>query len=110
MSDAFSITITTRAVDRLRAMTGRNDEIALRVSIEGGGCSGYQYIYELDPQVTADDCIVMSQGCKLVIDIYSKPLLHRAEVDFIEDLGQAYFKITNPQASINCGCGNSFGV
>ena len=83
---------------------------ALRISVEGGGCSGFKYKYELTKEISEDDIIVERNGTKVVIDPMSAPFLKESKIDFVEDLGSAYFEIKNPNATSKCGCGSSFGV
>lgn len=86
------------------------DAIALRISVEGGGCSGFKYKYELTNEIKAGDVINEKDGIKVVIDPISAPFLKKASIDYIEELGGAYFEIKNPNASSKCGCGSSFGI
>ncbi len=83
----------------------------LRVSVEGGGCSGFQYKYEFDTApVAADDVVVERDGAKVVIDSVSLGMAEGSELDYVEELGGAFFAIKNPNATASCGCGNSFAV
>ncbi|WP_341764255.1 HesB/IscA family protein [Candidatus Tisiphia endosymbiont of Beris chalybata] len=89
-----------------------NLELALRISVEGGGCSGFSYKYELvsNNDLTADDSIFENGLTKVIIDAESKQLMSDSIIDFIEELGGSYFDISNPKAKGKCGCGNSFSV
>ena len=83
----------------------------LRVSVLGGGCSGFQYHFEFDPKgATGDDKIISREGATVVIDETSLGLLEGSLIDYVETLGSAAFEIRNPQAKASCGCGNSFSV
>jgi len=82
---------------------------ALRVAVEGGGCSGFQYDIRLD-QPADDDLILESQGQQVVVDSVSLPFLAGATIDFSEELIGARFVIDNPNASSSCGCGTSFSI
>ena len=82
----------------------------LRISVSGGGCSGFQYHYDFDAQVNDDDRLFTRDQAAVVIDETSLELLNGSEVDFVEDLMGAYFKIENPNAASSCGCGSSFSV
>lgn len=93
----------------LTAMEG-NPELKLRVSVSGGGCSGFQYGFSLDDQINADDRVFERDGVAAVIDEMSLGLLEGSEIDFVEDLIGSYFAIRNPNASSTCGCGSSFSV
>ncbi len=90
----------------------QNHKKFLRISVSGGGCSGFQYIFELDDQVRLDDVRIAEKNSEIfaVTDEVSLPFLVNAEVDFVKELGAHYFKINNPNAKANCGCGSSFSV
>ena len=106
------ITITDSCAERikeLREMEGR-PALMLRVAISGGGCSGFQYGFSLDDDVADDDKTFEHAGVTVVIDETSLGLLEGSEVDFKKELGGAFFQITNPNATSNCGCGASFSV
>lgn len=95
-----------RRIAKLAAAEG--PDARFRVSITGGGCSGFQYNFSFDSQVADDDKIFVKDGAQLVIDETSLDLMKGSMVDFIEDLSGSYFQIKNPQAAASCGCGNSF--
>ncbi len=82
----------------------------LRLAVEGGGCSGFQYKFDLADGPDADDSISETDGVKLVVDPMSLDLIAGSTVDFVESLGGAAFKVENPQAAAGCGCGASFGI
>jgi iron-sulfur cluster insertion protein len=82
----------------------------LRVSVLGGGCSGFQYSYELDRARQDDDHAFLRDGAEIVVDETSLDLLNGSELDFVEDLSGAFFQIRNPNAVSSCGCGNSFSI
>ena len=82
----------------------------LRISVSGGGCSGFQYGLSFDDQTNPDDRVFERDGVGVVVDDTSLDLLNGAEVDFVEDLMGASFQIRNPNAASSCGCGNSFSV
>jgi len=98
-----------RRVCRIVAQDG-TPGMGLRISVSGGGCSGFQYGFTLDDSETADDIVIERDGARVLIDTVSLEYLRGAEIDFVEDLTGAYFKISNPQASSSCGCGNSFAI
>lgn len=98
-----------RRILKIVEMEG-NPGMALRVSVSGGGCSGFQYGFTLDDAETADDLVIARDGARVLIDTVSVEYLRGAEIDFIEDLTGAYFRIHNPIASSSCGCGNSFAI
>ena len=83
----------------------------LRVTVTGGGCSGFQYEFDFDTKIsTADDVVFEKNGAKIVTDTMSLSFLDQSAVDYVSDLGSAGFKISNPNAVASCGCGNSFSV
>lgn len=82
----------------------------LRLSVEGGGCSGFQYRFGLADSIEADDLIAEGEGARLVVDSVSLDLVRGSAVDFVESLGGKSFQVTNPQAQAGCGCGSSFSV
>lgn len=82
----------------------------LRLSVEGGGCSGFQYRYALADSIDADDAVTEQGPAKLVVDPVSLDLVSGAEVDFVESLGGSAFQVRNPQAASGCGCGASFSI
>jgi iron-sulfur cluster assembly accessory protein len=104
------ITLTSTAADKVKellAEEGRED-IALRVAVQPGGCSGLRYAMYLDDQVTEKDATAEQFGVRLVIDKMSAPYLSEATVDFVDSLEQSGFTIDNPAAQGGCACGNSF--
>lgn len=82
----------------------------LRLSVEGGGCSGFTYKFDLADGPDSDDSVSETDGVKLVVDPVSLDLLSGSRVDFVESLGGAAFKVDNPNAAAGCGCGSSFGI
>jgi len=82
----------------------------LRLSVEGGGCSGFQYRFDLAETAEADDTVSETEGVRLLVDPVSLGLIAGSTVDFVESLGGAAFKVENPQAASGCGCGSSFGI
>ena len=101
--------VTDRAFDRLAEIGASDQGQALRVAVEGGGCSGFQYEIKLD-QVAEDDLVLEGGGQKVVIDSVSLPFLTDAVIDFTEELIGARFVINNPNATSSCGCGTSFSM
>ncbi len=82
----------------------------LRLAVDGGGCAGFTYKFELADEPDADDAVAVMDGVRLVVDPVSLDLVKGSAVDFVEDLGGAAFKVTNPNAQSGCGCGSSFSV
>jgi iron-sulfur cluster insertion protein len=101
--------VTPRAFERLLEIGASADGKALRVAVEGGGCSGFQYEINLD-EAKDDDLVLEGSGQKVVIDSISLPFLSDATIDFTEELIGARFVIENPNASSSCGCGVSFSM
>ena len=101
--------VTQRAFERLAEIGAADQGKALRIAVEGGGCSGFQYQIELD-EPAADDLILEGAGEKVVIDPTSLPFLAGATIDFTEELIGARFAIDNPTAASSCGCGTSFSM
>lgn len=87
-----------------------NPDLKLRIAVQGGGCSGFQYEFKLDNKIAPDDIAVEKNGVSVVIDSTSLMYMIGSEVDFAEELVGSYFKITNPNAQSSCGCGTSFAV
>ncbi|CUI02090.1 HesB/IscA family protein [Leisingera aquaemixtae] len=101
--------VTDRAFARLAEIGAADQGQALRVAVEGGGCSGFQYEIALD-QAKPDDLVLEGQGEKVVVDAVSLPFLENAVIDFTEELIGARFTIENPNATSSCGCGTSFSM
>lgn len=105
------IALSASAAARVAAIAERQKKPAiLRLSVEGGGCSGFQYRFGLADTIDGDDSVAETAGVRLVVDSVSLDLVRGAEVDFVESLGGAAFRVTNPQAASGCGCGTSFSV
>ena len=104
------VRLSDAAVSRIAVLTAEDTGMMLRVSVAGGGCSGFQYGFTLDDQRNDDDIVFQRDGVALVIDETSLELLRGSEIDFVEDLMGSYFAIKNPQASSTCGCGTSFSL
>ncbi|MBU9698551.1 iron-sulfur cluster insertion protein ErpA [Rhodobacteraceae bacterium HSP-20] len=102
--------VTDRAYARLKEICeATGEEKALRVAVEGGGCSGFQYDIKLDDPA-ADDLVLEKDGAKVLVDAVSLPFLQNAVIDFTEELIGARFVIENPNATSSCGCGTSFSI
>lgn len=101
--------VTERAFERLSEIGASDQGQALRVAVEGGGCSGFQYEITLDAPA-ADDFVLEGCGEKVVVDSVSLPFLAGARIDFTEELIGARFTIENPNATSSCGCGTSFSM
>jgi iron-sulfur cluster insertion protein len=102
--------VTDRAYARLAEIADMTGEVrCLRVAVDGGGCSGFQYDIKLDDPA-ADDMVIEKNGYKVLVDKVSLPFLQNAVIDFTEELIGARFVIENPNASSSCGCGTSFSM
>ena len=105
------ITLTHSAAKRVAWIAARQDKPAiLRLAVDGGGCAGFTYTFELADRPDGEDAIAETDGVQLIVDPMSLELLKGSAVDFVEDLGGAAFKVTNPNAQSGCGCGSSFSV
>lgn len=106
----LDFTASDAALHKIKDFCSKNGKKALRVSIKRGGCSGYSYVLELVDAPKAQDIVLEEKGATLFIDAPSAGQLDGAEIDYIDSLQGAGFKIKNPQATKGCGCGNSFGM
>ncbi len=105
------VTLSAAAAARVAAIAAKQEKPAiLRLSVEGGGCSGFQYRFGLADAIDGEDSVAETDGVTLVVDAVSIDLVRGSEVDFVESLGGAAFRVTNPQAASGCGCGTSFAV
>jgi iron-sulfur cluster insertion protein len=106
------ITLTENAAKRVKALMQMegNPDTMLRVTVGGGGCSGFQYSFALDDAKTDEDVLFEQHGVKLVVDETSLGLLAGSQVDFVEELVGSSFTIRNPNATSTCGCGSSFSI
>lgn len=105
------MTLSPSAASRVAAIAAKQGKPAiLRLSVEGGGCSGFQYKFGLAEAAEADDLAVERDGVTLVVDSVSLDLVAGSVVDYVESLGGAAFKVENPQAASGCGCGSSFAI
>ena len=110
MSDP-QISLTGNAAKRVAWIAERQNKPAiLRLAVNGGGCAGFTYKFELADRPDAADAVTETDGVKLVVDPLSLELVKGSAVDFVEDLGGAAFRVTNPNAQSGCGCGSSFSV
>jgi iron-sulfur cluster insertion protein len=108
---ATALTLTEAAANRVGAIARKQGKPAiLRLSVEGGGCSGFQYRFDLTEASEAGDSVSETDGVRLVVDPVSLDLVAGSVVDFVESLGGAAFKVENPNAAAGCGCGSSFGI
>jgi iron-sulfur cluster assembly accessory protein len=106
--------LTNSAIERIEEIRQKaeNVEKFLRISVSGGGCSGFQYLFELDNKRLEGDVLILEKNSKIIAstDETSLPFLSGAEIDFVKELGASYFKVNNPNATAKCGCGSSFSI
>ena len=108
---ADMLTLSENAAKRVSAIAQKQGKPAiLRLSVEGGGCSGFQYKFDLAEAAEGEDSVSETDGVKLVVDPVSLDLVAGSVVDFVESLGGAAFRVENPNAAAGCGCGSSFGI
>ena len=108
---AGTVTVSERAARRIAEIAaGEPATPMLRVAVEGGGCSGFQYKFDLVGKAEADDIVLERAGARVLIDPVSLEYMAGSEIDFVDDLIGAAFKITNPNATSSCGCGTSFSM
>lgn len=112
MTDQRQITLSDAAAKRVRTLMEKSgDETQkLRITVSGGGCSGFQYAFKLDNQMNDDDVTFENNGVYLITDDASLDLLNGSEVDYVDDLMGSMFKVNNPNAESMCGCGTSFSI
>ncbi|MFZ9181305.1 MAG: HesB/IscA family protein [Rickettsiales bacterium] len=110
----MTISLSQNAINRVLEIRKEKNDLNkfLRLTVKSGGCSGFQYIFELDDKNLADDLIIYQENQNIIAktDEISKQFIEGSVIDYIEELGASYFKVTNPNAKANCGCGASFGV
>jgi len=106
-----SVTVSDRALRRIgEILKSEPAGTMLRVSVEGGGCSGFQYKFDMERARDDDDLVIAGDGAVVVIDPVSAGFMAGSEIDFVEDLIGASFKVKNPLATASCGCGTSFAL
>jgi len=105
------LTITERAASRIgQILKSEGVGAMLRISVEGGGCSGFQYKFNVERTQADDDTVISRNDALVVVDPASVPFLAGSEVDFVDDLIGASFRVNNPNATASCGCGTSFSI
>jgi iron-sulfur cluster assembly accessory protein len=106
-----NVTISERAARRIgQILKVEGDGAMLRISVEGGGCSGFQYKFNVERTRAEDDLVLERDGAVVVVDPASVPFLAGSEVDYVDDLIGASFRVANPNATASCGCGTSFSI
>jgi iron-sulfur cluster assembly accessory protein len=109
-ADAVSVSISESAARRLNKILKAEDAGALRISVKGGGCSGFQYAFDIENVRADDDVVITRDGATIVVDPVSIQYMKGSVVDFVDDLMGQAFKVRNPNAVATCGCGVSFTV
>jgi iron-sulfur cluster insertion protein len=111
LTKTTDVTLSPTAARRICAIgEAEGREIMLRVAVEGGGCSGFQYQFELVHEANDDDLVVERDGARALVDVVSMALVKGSEIDFIDELVGAQFQVRNPNAKSSCGCGVSFSI
>ena len=106
-----NVGLTEAAAKRIKAVVAEEPTGAgLRVAVEGGGCSGFQYRFDLVTESAPDDVVIERDGARVVVDPVSLPFMQGSEIDFVDDLIGAQFKVNNPNVTAACGCGTSFSI
>jgi iron-sulfur cluster assembly accessory protein len=105
------VTLSPAAAQRIHAIAAREGRpVMLRVAVEGGGCSGFQYQFDLVDAAEPDDLRIERDGAAALVDVVSLALLKGSEIDFVDELAGAEFRVKNPNAKSSCGCGVSFSI
>lgn len=111
LSETRPVAVTARAAKQVaKIIAGEESPKMLRLSVTGGGCSGFQYNFALDDKTAEDDLVIEQGGIKVLIDSVSLDFVRGAEIDYVDDLIGAAFKVNNPNATASCGCGTSFSI
>lgn len=106
----MDILLTPSAAARIKTLCAEHTAKMVRLTVEGGGCSGFQYVFGFANDAAGDDKVFELDGAKLVVDDVSLPLIDGSTLDYIDNLSGAHFKVLNPNAQSSCGCGTSFSV
>jgi len=111
-TDARRFEISDSAARRIAelARIEGDERIMLRVTVSGGGCSGFQYAFTLDEQINEDDVVFETNGIRVVVDDVSLDLVQGSRLEYVDELIGSFFKLDNPNASSTCGCGSSFAI
>ena len=107
----MTVTVSSSAAEQIKRILGKQDGAKyLRVAVDGGGCSGFSYRFAFADAVNSDDILIERDGAGVVIDTVSLPFLEGSEIDYVTELIGSAFKVHNPNAVANCGCGTSFSI
>jgi len=111
VESAGTVTLSASAAKQIaRILSGEPEGTMLRVSVEGGGCSGFQYNFTFDDTRTTDDVVIERAGATVLVDTVSLMYMAGGEIDFVDDLIGQSFQVRNPKATASCGCGTSFSI
>jgi iron-sulfur cluster insertion protein len=110
MSNEPAFSVSERAAERVAEIASAQGRAALRVAVLAGGCSGFQYRFELDDTQAPDDVVVEAGGARVLVDPASMDLLSGSQLDYTDELMGAHFTVRNPNATSACGCGTSFSI
>lgn len=110
--DPIIMSLTDNAAHKVQNLIAEegNDNLKLRVFVTGGGCSGFQYGFSFDEEVSEDDTVIQNKGARLLVDPLSYQYLVGAKIDYVEGLEGSRFVVENPLATATCGCGSSFSI
>ncbi len=111
-NETFSFFITDNASRRIKELSleEKGNNKYLRISVDGGGCSGFMYKYDFTDKIQDDDKVINYLESTIIIDSLSREFLNECKIDYVQELGAEFFQISNPKAKYKCGCGNSFGL
>ena len=109
-AETVALSISAAAARRLQKVLAAEPGAALRISVKGGGCSGFQYAFAIDASRADDDFVATRDGVSVVVDSISLEMMRGSELDFVDDLMGQAFKVKNPNAVASCGCGTSFAI
>jgi iron-sulfur cluster assembly accessory protein len=109
-AETAPLSISAAAARRLQRVLAADPGAALRISVKGGGCSGFQYAFAIDATRADDDFVATRDGVSVVVDPVSLEVMRGSELDFVDDLMGQAFKVKNPNATASCGCGTSFSI
>ena len=106
----MNFNLTQAAIKQIKQLNELEKAPYFRVSVDGGGCSGFQYKFDFDSEKKIDDIEISTHGIKILVDDISQGFLQNAELDYVDELLGSFFKVINPNATASCGCGTSFSI
>ncbi len=107
---AMNFNLTQAAIKQIKRLNEFENSPYFRISVDGGGCSGFQYKFDFEVEKNSDDFEISIDGINILVDDLSQGFLQNAELDYVEELLGSFFKVTNPNATASCGCGTSFSI